>query len=296
MERKIILWKEEGETPLECILRAKEEGKIQESDKATYAGRLDPMAEGVLLVLVGDAVHEKDEYLKLSKEYEVDVLIGVATDTGDILGIVEEINAGFLLKSFSSTSEEINNGSFLSRDSSSPRISPQGIILENEIAGPDYEESRDGDFLNKIKNTLKKCTGEFDEPYPMYSSRPVEGEPLFAWARRGENVEIPTHKVVIDSIALENLQTRKLGDMEEEIISRIEKVKGDFRQTKILEVWREKIAENKDTDVVIARIRVSCESGAYMRVLAEKISRELGFPGLAYRITRTKLGEYVIEK
>ena len=51
----------------------------------------------------------------------------------------------------------------------------------------------------------------------MYSSRPVEGEPLFAWARRGENVEIPTHKVEIDSIVLENIETRKLGDMEEEI-------------------------------------------------------------------------------
>ncbi len=71
MERKIILWKEEGETPLECILRAKEEGKIQENDKATYAGRLDPMAEGVLLVLVGNAVHEKDaieEWLKFFLE------------------------------------------------------------------------------------------------------------------------------------------------------------------------------------------------------------------------------------
>ena len=268
MEEKqkiIVLWKEEGETPLGCIERAKIEGKIPEEERATYAGRLDPMAEGVLLVLFGDTVHKKDEYLKLSKEYEVDVLIGVATDTGDILGIVEEMNAGFLY-----------------RDSSSPR--------------PDHEEFSDRDMLNKIQNTLIQCTGEFDEPYPMYSSRPVEGEPLFAWARRGENVEIPTHKVEIDSIVLENIETRKLGDMEEEIISRIEKVKGDFRQTKILEVWREKIEENKDTEVVIAQIRVSCESGAYMRVLAEKIARELGFPGLAYRITRTKLGEFVIEK
>lgn len=275
-QKIIILWKEEGETPLECILRAKEEGKIPEDEKATYAGRLDPMAEGVLLVLFGDAVHKKDEYLKLSKEYEVDVLIGVATDTGDILGIVEEIN----------------NNIFLSRDSSSPRISQQRIIFENEIAGPDYEESRDRSLLNKIQKTLIQCTGEFDEPYPMYSSRPVEGEPLFAWARRGEEVEIPTHKVKIDSITLENIKSEKLVDLEDEIISRIEKVSGDFRQRKICEVWRERIAENKDAEVVIARIRVSCESGAYMRVLAEKIARELGFPGLAYRIIRTKLGEY----
>lgn len=260
-QKIIILWKEEGETPLECILRAKEEGKIPEDEKATYAGRLDPMAEGVLLVLFGDAVHKKDGYLKLSKEYEVDVLIGVATDTGDILGIVEEID----------------NTSFLSENSSSPR--------------PEKSFDEDG-FKEKIIEVLKNCTGEFDEPYPMYSSRPVEGEPLFAWARRGEEVEIPTHKVKIDSITLENIRSEKLVGLEDEIISRIEKMSGDFRQRKICEVWRERIAENKDAEVVIARIRVSCESGAYMRVLAEKIARELGFPGLAYRIIRTKLGEY----
>lgn len=275
-QKIIILWKEEGETPLGCIERARAEGKISEGEKATYAGRLDPMAEGILLVLTGDAVHEKDTYLKLPKEYEVEVMIGVSTDTGDVLGIVEEIN----------------NNVFLPRDSSSPRISQQCIILENEIARPDYEESRDRDFLNKIRNILTQCTGEFDEPYPMYSSRLVDGEPLFAWARRGEEVEIPTHKVKIDSITLENIKSEKLVDLEDEIISRIEKVSGDFRQRKICEVWREKIVENKDAEVVIAHIRVSCESGAYMRVLAEKIARELGFPGLAYRIIRTKLGEY----
>lgn len=288
-EKIIVLWKEEGETPLGCIERARREGRIAEDEKATYAGRLDPMAEGVLLVLVGDGVYEKDEYLKLSKEYEVDVLIGVSSDTGDILGIVEEINNLSTLSVNSSGTNSKINADFLSKSFSSPRISSK--------TRPDIEKSFDEDgFKESITKVLNKCTGTFDEPYPMYSSRPVEGEPLFAWARRGENVEIPTHKVEIDSIVLENIETRKLGDMEEEIISRIEKVKGDFRQTKILEVWREKIEENKDTEVVIAQIRVSCESGAYMRVLAEKIARELGFPGLAYRITRTKLGEFVIEK
>jgi tRNA U55 pseudouridine synthase TruB len=105
-------------------------------------------------------------------------------------------------------------------------------------------------------------------------------------------VEIPTHKVKIDSITLLNIETKKISDLEGEIISRIEKVSGDFRQTKIIEVWKDKIAEDADAEVVIAKIKVSCESGAYMRVLAEKIARGLGFPGLAYRIIRTKLGEY----
>ena len=70
MKKVILLNKKEGETPLECINRAKEEGIIPKDEKATYAGRLDPMAEGLLIVLTGESVHKKEEYLKLSKEYK----------------------------------------------------------------------------------------------------------------------------------------------------------------------------------------------------------------------------------
>jgi tRNA pseudouridine55 synthase len=55
--------------------------------KMTYAGRLDPMAEGLLVVLVGEECKKKDEYLGLDKEYEFEILFGISTDTYDILGI-----------------------------------------------------------------------------------------------------------------------------------------------------------------------------------------------------------------
>ena len=55
----------------------------------TYAGRLDPMARGLLLVLVGEEVKNKDKYLKLDKEYEFEILVGFATDTYDILGKIQ---------------------------------------------------------------------------------------------------------------------------------------------------------------------------------------------------------------
>ena len=52
----------------------------------TYAGRLDPMASGLLLVLAGEETKNKEKYLALDKEYEFEVLFGFATDTYDILG------------------------------------------------------------------------------------------------------------------------------------------------------------------------------------------------------------------
>lgn len=83
------LYKNRGETPLECLQRfAKAQGI---KDKMTYLGRLDPMAEGVLLVASGEDVKRKEEFLGLDKEYDFVSLFGFATDTYDILGKVTRV-------------------------------------------------------------------------------------------------------------------------------------------------------------------------------------------------------------
>lgn len=84
-----IIWKNVGETPLECLNRFRAESSINESVPMTYAGRLDPMAEGKLLVLVGDECRERDRYLGLAKEYRVRIIFGFRTDTYDALGLAE---------------------------------------------------------------------------------------------------------------------------------------------------------------------------------------------------------------
>jgi tRNA pseudouridine55 synthase len=88
----IVLNKRQGETPLECMDRFRMRNKKYKSTKMTYAGRLDPVASGLLLVLVGEGVHKKEKYLKLNKEYRFEVLFGVSTDTYDILGKVLEFS------------------------------------------------------------------------------------------------------------------------------------------------------------------------------------------------------------
>ena len=88
MDSKILkLYKNIGETPLECIERFRLENKEYEDTNMTYLGRLDPMAEGLMLVLAGNT-KDKDKYLSLDKTYEFEVLWGFETDTYDILGLV----------------------------------------------------------------------------------------------------------------------------------------------------------------------------------------------------------------
>jgi tRNA pseudouridine55 synthase len=85
-----LVWKPVGLTPLEAIGKLRLKKPPLKDEKMTFAGRLDPLAEGVLVILAGEARFKKDQYLSFSKEYEVEILFGVSTDTGDVLGLVKE--------------------------------------------------------------------------------------------------------------------------------------------------------------------------------------------------------------
>lgn len=89
MKGILVLEKNVGETPLECMDRFRAENpEYDASVKMTYAGRLDPIASGVLIALAGEKLFLKDEFLTLPKTYHCSAILGVATDTYDILGIL----------------------------------------------------------------------------------------------------------------------------------------------------------------------------------------------------------------
>ena len=81
------IYKPAGKTPLEMIKKIKEKMPEYMDISMTYAGRLDPLAEGVLIILTGDAVYKKSEYIKFDKEYIGEILFGFRTDTFDIMGL-----------------------------------------------------------------------------------------------------------------------------------------------------------------------------------------------------------------
>lgn len=87
-----ILNKKEGKTPLEALESFRRKNKIHKDVKMTYAGRLDPLVSGLLVILAGNIRKEKDKYLGLSKEYYFTILFGFSTDTYDILGKVVRQN------------------------------------------------------------------------------------------------------------------------------------------------------------------------------------------------------------
>jgi tRNA pseudouridine55 synthase len=248
MENKIVLlYKKLGQTPLECIWEYKK--KTGEERPMTYAGRLDPMAEGLLLCLIGEECKNKDQYLGLNKKYVFEILIGFSTDTHDLLGLVEEYGH---------------------------------ITTVN----------------NEFNDLLKSFIGKRNQIYPIYSSKTVDGKQLHTLARAGliDEDNIPSKEIEIFS--LDKIDEIKIDreNLIDEIIKKINLVKGDFRQKEIIEKWKNVISkEDKDLkdNFSIIKIEMTCSSGTYVRALVRDLSKLSGIPMCTYSIVRTEIGEYL---
>ncbi len=81
----IIINKDEGISSQAVVNRVK---KLLGAKKAGHTGTLDPLATGVLPVLVGRAVKASEFMLTSDKHYGATLLLGITTDTEDITGKV----------------------------------------------------------------------------------------------------------------------------------------------------------------------------------------------------------------
>ena len=82
----IYLDKPLGKTPYDLI---KELQYIKPS-KYSFAGRLDPMARGKMIILENEERKTQDQFCKYEKVYQFQILFGYSTDTYDILGLVQK--------------------------------------------------------------------------------------------------------------------------------------------------------------------------------------------------------------
>ena len=81
----VVVKKERGLSSQGVVSRVK---RILGADKAGHTGTLDPLAEGVLPVLVGRAVKASEYMLTSDKYYRAEMLLGKTSDTEDITGTI----------------------------------------------------------------------------------------------------------------------------------------------------------------------------------------------------------------
>lgn len=135
----------------------------------TYAGRLDPMASGVLLILSSDEIKNKEKYLSLDKEYKFEVLFGFTTDTYDILGKVTSGVYPKLEKDFIKKEIKNNLKNFLGElDQKYP------IYSSKTVKGkPLFSYARSGEKINIPQKRI------FIKKLILYKVREISDEKLF---------------------------------------------------------------------------------------------------------------------
>lgn len=109
MNSVILAYKNRSETMMVCMNRIRRELSLSSEIPMTYAGRLDPMAEGLVIFLCGSMRFYKDLFLKFPKTYSVEYVLGIQTDTYDILGLIQNVSQ---VKEYSITDAEKNIQSF----------------------------------------------------------------------------------------------------------------------------------------------------------------------------------------
>lgn len=86
-ENIILVDKPKGITSFDVIRILRREMGIR---KMGHAGTLDPLASGLMIIGINDGTKKMEQFLKLDKSYEAEILLGTKTDTGDLEGEVIE--------------------------------------------------------------------------------------------------------------------------------------------------------------------------------------------------------------
>lgn len=85
MDGILLVDKPKGWTSHDMVAKVRSELRKQgiAKPKVGHAGTLDPLATGLLIVLVGSYTKKANEYSKLDKVYEVEMKLGETSETGD---------------------------------------------------------------------------------------------------------------------------------------------------------------------------------------------------------------------
>jgi len=282
MHKYLILEKKVGETPLSCAEDYRAQHPELEGVAMAYAGRLDPMASGKLLILLGEECKNQTAYHGLDKEYEFSILLGIESDSLDVLGRL------------TTASTEANPAS--------SEVSPVSSAGHFGFAsGRPAVNTGDTSLIVAAQSFI----GLITQPYPRFSSKTVRGKPLHTWTMEGrlDEIEIPTKESTVYELELITTETLSKEEVVRQALEKVNSIPpvtelrkalgNDFRRVDVRQDWDNILNDNSLPDEYhIARFKCVASSGTYMRTLASEIAKKLDTVGLAWSIHRTKIGTF----
>lgn len=258
MKKYVVLQKTVGETPLECAEAWRSTQANYTDTPLAYAGRLDPMASGSLLVLIGDECKKQRSYHNLDKSYTVQIVLGVRTDTGDVLGI-PDFSTPLPLQI---TRAQVSRA--LTRCTGAVEF-PYPHYSSKTVHGKPLHTWALENRLDEIEIPTKQST-IYTNQLRAYST--ITADTLYAYVTQ----KIESIPPVAD--------TRKA-------------IGNDFRRPDIRNAWK-RWYQQYASDTAFPYVTIDCvvSSGTYMRTLAEVLAHELGTEGMALHIHRNAIGRY----
>ena len=193
----LTVYKEAGYTSSDAVARLR---GILRMRKIGHTGTLDPDAEGVLPMCLGNATRICELIADREKEYLAVMRLGVVTDTQDMSGeilsqIPEEQIPAILLQSNADVTAIAKGNPVLNADEAK----------EGDPEATAKEKTEDS-INRRIREAAAAFTGEIDQIPPMYSAIKVNGKRLYDMARKGITVERKARRITIYSLDIEKIE------------------------------------------------------------------------------------------
>lgn len=245
----VELWKPYGITSVQFVKEYQRQNNIE---KATCTGRLDPLAQGVLMVLTDDDTKKMSSFLKKDKHYKFEMIIGIDTESHDCLSKIvdtktqklDKMNSRFIIEKLHQFIARYNKQKY-------PLVSS---------------------FVTK-HNSLKKplwwfyMNGYTDVPLPE------------------KNIRINYHNVF-------QVEKKTGKELSHKFMSRIEEIKnkklqGDLNTEETIFQWKN--FNHKDSEFLVVSMELNVCSGFYIRRFCHDFGKFINSSAIAFDITRTKI-------
>ncbi|MBP1757552.1 MAG: truB [Firmicutes bacterium] len=192
--------------------------------KIGHTGTLDPFAEGLLAVCVGKATSVVQFMDTFDKTYQVRVVFGSATDTMDLTG---------------------------------------SVIAHHDFVPGELENMRSLDYA-PLRQAVSELVGPSEQMPPMYSAVKIDGQPLYALARKGQTIERTPRPIIVYQATIDAVDCR---------------------------------TETEPAGPFLAvDLTIAVSKGTYIRVIADELGRRLGYFGHAQRLVRTQVGPFALSQ
>ena len=198
----LTVYKEKGYTSSDAVARLR---GILRMRKIGHTGTLDPDAEGVLPMCLGNATRICELIADREKEYLAVMRLGVRTDTQDMSGqILSQIPDEKVLEILRSEERLLKSKE---QDSVESGI-PAGQDAQETLSADGFDSDPEADRMisKKILDAAASFTGEIEQIPPMYSAIKVNGKRLYDMARKGISVERKPRRITIYSLRIEKVE------------------------------------------------------------------------------------------